>query len=246
MTAGRSFDPEPLAERVWREVGYRPKTPRDLVPPLMETFDIAVVIVPRLSIGSVNAWLSKRGRRADVRHRDRELRGCLLARRSHGLVFIDGSMSEDERQFAMAHEFGHFFAHYLEPRRRALARLGEAILPVLDGERSATTAERLSSILQGVPFGTFEDFLGRDGEGIRAEDVQAVETEADLLALELLAPRNEVEKILRPGSTRVAILCKEFGLPRWAAEKWDEYLNRSALRIDPLISSMMMAVKKSS
>ncbi len=165
MTARCLFDPEPLAERIWREVGYRPKSPRDLVPPLMETFDIAVVIVPRLSIGSVNAWLSKRGRPSNIRHRDRELRGCLLARRSHGLVFIDGSMSEDERQFAMSHEFAHFFAHYLEPRRKALARFGDAILPVLDGERSATTAERLSSILQGVPLGTFEDFLGRDGEG---------------------------------------------------------------------------------
>ena len=165
----------------------------------------------------------QRGRPADARHRDRELRGCLLARRSHGLVFIDGSMSEDERQFAVGHEFGHFFAHYLEPRRKALIRFGEAILPVLDGERPATTEERLSSILQGVPFGTFEDLLGRGGEGIRAENVQAVETEADLLALELLAPRNEVEKRLRPGSARVAGLCKEFGLPRWAAEKWDVY-----------------------
>jgi hypothetical protein len=115
----------------------------------------------------------------------------------------------------------------------------------LDGEQPATISERLSSILQQVPLGAFEDFLYRDNGSLAAFDIQTAETEADMLALELIAPRKDVE-MLPPGLGRVSILHTGFGLPRWAAEKWDAYLTGSAPRVDPLISSIAKAIKKSS
>lgn len=99
----------------------------------METFEAAVVLVPKLSMLSINAWLLANRREPIIGERERAVRGCLLARRGHAFIFIDGSVSPEERSFALAHEWAHYFAHYLEPRQRAVTRFGHQIIPVLDG-----------------------------------------------------------------------------------------------------------------
>jgi hypothetical protein len=88
------YDPRPVAERIWREAGYRPAFPRDLVQPMMETFDAAVVLVPKLSITSLNAWLTERRLAPVGRHADRALRGCLLARRGHAFIRMSSKRNE--------------------------------------------------------------------------------------------------------------------------------------------------------
>jgi hypothetical protein len=212
---------------------------------MMETFDAAVVLVPKLSISSLNVWLAERGLAAPAgRHADRALRGCLLARKGHGFIFIDGSLTPEERQFALAHELAHYFAHYLEPRRRAAARFGPQILPVLDGERPATSAERLSGIIREVPVGPFEDFLARDESGRPFGSALDVETEADLIALELLAPSSEVLRFVRSGSSLLSALESYFGLPAWAAAEWARFILGLEPRSDPVISGIERAIRK--
>lgn len=240
------FDPRPVAERIWCEVGYKPPHPRDLIRPMMETFDVAIILIPMLSVDAVNRWLVGHGRQPLRNHRDRGLRACLLARRGFGLIFVDGGMDHDERRYAVAHELAHFFAHYLVKRRRAVARFGEQILPVLDGERSPTVAEQLSEIIQHVPLGPFDDFLVRDDAGKPSAAVVDMENEADLIAMEILAPFAEVARRTRPGAGRVDALQKEFGLPAWAAAEWNQFIDDLAPRSDPVVLGLERALKKKS
>jgi hypothetical protein len=238
------YDPRPVAERIWREVGYRPVFPRDIVQPIMETFDAAVIFLHTLSIASFNAWLRERGLRPLGGHANRALRGCLLARKGRGLIFLDGSLSPQESRFALAHELAHFFAHYLEPRRRAATQFGLQILPVLDGERSATIAEKLAGILREVPIGQFEDFLARDDVGYPSEAILDIETEADLIALELLAPCGEVLRFAKRGVGFPSILMSRFGLPAWAAAEWGRFIKGLQPRSDPVLLGIERAIKK--
>jgi IrrE N-terminal-like domain len=237
------FDPRPVAERIWREVGYRPAFPRDIVQPIMDTFDVAVILLPQLSIASLNAWLWERGRAPLGRHANRALRGCLLARKGRALIFLDGSLTAEERRFALSHELAHFFAHYLEPRQRATMRFGPQILPVIDGERPATTTEKLAGILREVPIGPFEDFLARDSGGRPSGVILDIETEADLIALELLAPCNEVLRLAKPGPGLASILAARFGLPAWAAAEWGRFITELCPRSDPVILGIERAIK---
>jgi hypothetical protein len=213
---------------------------------MMETFDVAVIIIPTLSVDAVNRWLIEHGRQPLRNHRDRGLRACLLARRGFGLIFVDGGMDQDERRYAVAHELAHFFTHYLELRRRAVARFGEQILAVLDGERPPTVAERLSEIIQQVPLGPFDDFLIRDDAGKPSLAVIDIENEADLIALELLAPRAAVAEATRPGADRVEALRNKFGLPAWAAAEWNRFIDDLAPRSDPVVLGLETALKKKS
>jgi hypothetical protein len=237
------FDPRPVADQIWREVGYRPGFPRDIVQPMMETFDVAVILLPTLSIASVSAWLWERGRAPLGGHADRALRGCLLARKGRGLIFLDGSLTPEERRFALAHELAHFFAHYLEPRRQAVMKLGPEVLTVLDGERPATNAEKLSGILREVPIGPFEDFLGRDDAGQPSDAIMEIETQADLIALELLAPRGEVLRHASGDPDLSPILMSRFGLPGWAAAEWGRFITELHPRWDPLILGIERVIK---
>jgi hypothetical protein len=237
------FDPRPVAERIWREVGYQPAFPRDIVQPIMETFDVAVILLPKLSIASLNAWLWGRGRAPLSQHPDRALRGCLLARKGRGFIFLDGSIPPEERRFALAHEVAHFFAQYLEPRRQATAQFGPQILPVLDGERPATSAEKLAGILRGVPIGAFEDFLSRDDVGRPSVTILDIETEADLIALELLAPCSEVLRLANLGPGLFSVLAARFGLPAWAAAEWGRLVTELRPRSDLVILGIERKIK---
>jgi hypothetical protein len=210
---------------------------------MMETFDAAVILIPKLSIDAINRWLIGHGRQPLQNRMDRGLRACLLARRGCGLIFVDGSMDHDERRYAVAHELAHFFAHYLELRRLAVARFGEQILSVLDGDRLPTVAERLSEIIQHAPLGPFDDFLVRDDGGMPSAAVIDMENEADLIAMELLAPCAEVAGT-RPGAGRVEALRKRFGLPAWAAAEWNRFIDDLAPRLDPVVLGLERVLKK--
>jgi len=184
-----------------------------------------VVKLPRLRSDLVRDWLAADGLADLVPPTKRDLRACIVASRGRGLVFIDGADPIDEQLMSLAHEVAHFLLDYLLPRQAAMKALGESILPVLDGDRTASPQERLSAVLRGVRVGIYSRLWRRGPQGV-AEDAETVTREdaADALALELVAPRREVIARTRTlgfeGNTVRRILTNEFGLPASVAEEY--------------------------
>jgi hypothetical protein len=113
-------------------------------------------------------------------------------------VFVDETDDESEQRFTLAHEVAHFVLEYVIPREYALRRLGPSVLPVLDGERSPSTEEQLSSVLDRVPLGVRVHLMGRGSSGVVCSwDVIDAEEKADRLALEFLVPARVVATEVR-------------------------------------------------
>jgi hypothetical protein len=215
----RAFDPRPIARAFWARAGKAEPFPRQLRQAIASSLPVAVVTLPNLTLRGAARWLECRGA-AFSAGSDRPLRGLLVAQRGHGFIFLDGTMSADEERMTLAHEIAHFIHHYLSPRSAALAVLGESVRPVLDGDRLATTHERLSGVLREVPISTFTHMLDRSDRGLPTEEARTLEVEADLIGFELLAPSDRVA-----ASTRSASQCRDFlqemcGLPPKAAAAW--------------------------
>lgn len=179
------------AAEFWELAGEPEPFPRRLVGPVSLALPVTVHELPNLTLASMNRWSQAR----DIclssipGSFNRRLRGCLVALRGHALILVDSSDSADERRFTLAHELAHLLIDYREPRRQAIAALGEEILPVLDGERPPTRVECLHAILDYVPLGLHVDIMGRTSEGGYASEMTLeAEERADRLALELLAP----------------------------------------------------------
>ena len=234
------FDPRPVAAQFWRLAGTDESFPRNLQSAVSLALPLTIVYLPALSPSAVERWLSHRGLSWTIRADNRALRGCLVAQRGHGFLFADGTMPPDEARLTIGHETAHFLRHYLNPRQLAVERLGEGILSVLDGDRQPTPAERLNGVLRGCPVGRCMRLLDRDADGLPAGATQEAETEADLIAFELLAPSALVLVTTKPGESRRNTLVSKFGLPRWAAEAWRGWLD-SLDRGDPLIRGLRLA-----
>jgi len=201
---------------------------------------ITVVTLPELSIFVVHRWLAEQGVLRDVSHTDRPLRACLAAIRGVGFVFLNGTDSDVERRFSLAHEIAHFIIDYERPRSDAMAVFGEGILPVLNGDRPPTVDERLGGALRGVRLGNFDHLLDRDADGaVGSLRVLQAEDDADRLALELLAPRAEVlSRMKHEGCSShqevlqqfANLLSGDFGLPRAVAVQYARLLSASATK----------------
>lgn len=144
--------------------------------------------VARLKVSNVEAIARKVGLPYRLVGGDRRLCGCLLAYNGSGLIFVDAADSESERRFTLAHELAHFLLDYQAPRKRALDILGESIRPVLDGLRPATVEERVHAILDDAPLGVLSHLMERPSGGVLSSAVLSIESRADRMALELLAP----------------------------------------------------------
>lgn len=79
------------------------------------------------------------------------------------------------------------------------------------------------------------DFLSRDDAGRPTGSVLDLETEADLIALELLAPCDEVMRLIKPGVPPSPVLQSRFGLPPWAAAEWARFILSLQPRSDPVM-----------
>lgn len=216
---------EELAENFWRAAGKKEPYPRSLENAVGWALPLAIVKVPRLGVGVVRDWLTRRGIIGICEQPDRALRACLIARFGYGIVFIDATDPDDERRFSLAHEVAHFILDYLQPRRIVIRTFGESIVDVLDGIRKPTPEERLSGVLRGVVIGPYTSLMGRASDNV-IEDIVTLdsETSADRLALELLAPQTAVYARLRHagldfGSKTapddvMTLLTTHFGLPK--------------------------------
>jgi hypothetical protein len=224
-----------LAEGFWRAAGGEWPFPRDLEGAVPWALPLAVQQVPGLRVRDVEVWLNHHAVPLRLRCPDRPLRGCLVAHAGRGVVLLDALDPADERRLTLAHEVAHFLLDYREPRRRAERRLGRGILAVLDGLRPSTLQERADAMLSGVRLGVCTHLLDRGPGGVwSAGAVADSEHSADRLALELLAPADEVwrrvERRDRPARHAASVaavvdaLHREFGLPAAVAEGYGRAL----------------------
>ncbi len=224
-----------VAADFWKLAGSPANFPRDLEASVLWALPLAVVKIPRLRVRVVRDWLAQAGFTQIIPAVERDLRACVVASRGRGVVFVDGADPADEQRMSLAHELAHFLLDYLLPRERTIQVLGHSIIPVLDGDRAAAPAERLSAVLRGVHVGVYTRLWKRGPLGL-AEDAEVVAREdaADALALELLAPRREVLTRARLGDgdlsadSVIQMLRVEFGLPMSAARAYADVVCVSA------------------
>lgn len=98
--------------------------------------------------------------------------------------------------------------------------MGSGYEAILDGERPARPDELIDGLLAGVTLGIHRHLMDRGPAAI--ERVSRSEARADRLALELLAPRAEVARMVHgSGALKAAqveaVLVDHFGLPETAA-----------------------------
>jgi len=191
-------NPEAIANYFWKLVGHAEPFPRRLEGSIALALPVTIVSLPSLTIAQIEGWLRERQVKCPINVSDRMLSACVIAQGGHGVIFVDGTDSADERRFSIAHDAGHFLADYWLPRIAALHRHGESIQPVLDGFRPPTTEERVRGLLVGLPLPAFSSIMERDDDGL-ADSHHAIlrEDTADQVALELLAPRRSFEQLCR-------------------------------------------------
>jgi hypothetical protein len=173
------------------------RLPRDIRTAITLALPLEVYPVPTLRVSHVLSWTRRTGVAHRIRGSDRRLHGCLLADRGKGTIFVDANDADDEQRFTLAHELAHFLLDYQLPRQRALDALGSSILPILDGERAPTLEQRLHAVMSEVHLGTLSHVMERPEHGLPTNLVLDIENRADMLALELLAPQQALQALMR-------------------------------------------------
>lgn len=218
-----------VAADFWDAAGGARTTPRDLAAVVSRLLPLSVVYLPDLSVTVIEQWFTARHVPYSFLCHNRALCGCLVAMRGYGFVFVDSQDAMAERRFTIAHEIAHFLLDYDAPRRQALELFGESIRPVLDGLRPSTLEERIHSILGSTPIGVFYDLMPRSEHGgVDLGNILRAENRADRLALEMLAPADEVLAYLPAYSLQPFerarrlndLLVTEYGLPHTVARTY--------------------------
>jgi hypothetical protein len=223
---------ERAANAFWNLAGFHEEFPRNLQEPVAWALPLAVVLTPTLWLHDVVSWAVRNGVVVNHPGADRRLRGCLVAAKGKGVIFIDGTDEERERIYTLAHETSHFLLEHYLPRAKMVELYGPVITQVLDGERPATLEERLAGVLLGQSLYPDVHCMDRDDQGLfSSERTRLIECHADQLAIELLAPESAVLDscrrracISREGIGQV--LVSGFGLPSRIARDYSAELAR--------------------
>ena len=211
--------------RFWGENAAPRSFPRDLHLPILINLPVAIIEIDGLTVDSLGQWMQRHQLPALAAVADRPLRGCLTAYAGVGVLFVDRSDEPNQRRLTLAHEVGHFVLDYLLPRED-VARRRPDLLPVLDGDRVATVAERFAALLADVPVGFHTHLLERDAHGGHLSSATAeVEDRAERVALELLAPLRAVLQETGEQSPK-DVLRERFGLPPGAATRYANHIQR--------------------
>jgi hypothetical protein len=227
-----------VVDEFWTAVGAREAFPRTLESAVLWALPLAIVKLPRLWVRDVQTWLTQRQIALAVDIPNRALHACTIAQAGKGFIFMDGTDPADERRFSLAHEVAHFLLDYLYPRQRVIRRLGTHMTEVLDGIRAPTLDERVQALLQNTPLGIHTHLMDRRSDGVLGcSRLMAAEHRADRLALELLAPMDEVWRSLmgcgRTGCFQegfkhtVGVLIDGFGLPPPVAAAYGQALSHT-------------------
>ena len=183
-----------IARDFWFSTPVKYSIPCDLAYAAQSILPINITSLPNLALEPVQRWFESHNISFPIKHNGRSLCACLVAYEGMGMIFLDGTDSEPERRFSLAHELAHFILEYKINRQKAVKALGDGILDVLDGKRKATVSERLDGIFSGVDIGPFVHTMERSIDGmIPTSQIQNSENMADILALELVAPHKQIK-----------------------------------------------------
>jgi hypothetical protein len=228
-------DPEALAQDFWAATGLHDIFPRKIEQAAPLKLPLVPVLLSRLTVPTIEHWLRQRGIATPLPDDSRDLRGCLVALRGHGFIFVCNADSAEEQRLTIAHEVAHFLMDYLLPRQHVMRALGADVTAVLDGLRPPTPAERAAAILSYVRLGAHVHILPRPGSSGEEDGVVAhAEDRADRLALELVAPRacvgDVLSRLIEPTAATPADvrrgLATHFGLPLYAFDEVIQHLFR--------------------
>ena len=225
---------EQTAEDFWELVDESPGYPRPMQIAITLGSPLELRSVTGLNVDHVLAWTRRINMACAIRGQDRRLHGCLVVWRDRGAIFYDADDDEAEQRFTLAHELAHYLLDYKAPRERAVRILGASILAVLDGERDPTLDERLHAVLSSVQLGAMSHLMERPDKGLPMSAILDVESRADRLALELLAPARPLHELLdqpaapRGFRARLAFLSEQLttnrGLPPDIAAAYARFL----------------------
>lgn len=214
------------AEAFWEKAGGRVRfgTPVDIEKAASWALSVAIYRISGLHSGIVSGLLKRINADAWIEETSRSLRGCLIADTGKALMLLESDDPDDEQRMTIAHEIAHLLLHYLKPRDEAVRAFGPGIISVLDRTRPPTAGERVSSILRNVQIEPYRHAMDR-GTSHNARAVNAIEDEADDLAVELLAPWQELQRLrgASPGALRA-----RFGLPAPVATRLSVLITPSA------------------
>lgn len=227
---------EKIAKDFWSQVGrYKSNPPYDIAGAISLLLPLDIVSLSDLTLKKINIWLISNGINIPINVNDRHLHGFVLIKKGTGFMFINGTDSEEERAYTIAHEASHFILDYKIPRDKAIKKVGNGIESVLDGLREPTLDEQANGIINGISIQPFTHLLENDGDGsFRNIKVYDSENNADTLALELLAPYSEIIKITTTGRNKMSfdlfdqqcfdILISKYKLPGPIAEQYSKRL----------------------
>jgi IrrE N-terminal-like domain len=237
---GLDFAAYQAVQEFWQRCEKPKSFPRQLERSIAFALPLFVVKVPGLRLDVAMNWLRTRAQLQSYSlfvGKDRALRACLFAYGGQGIIFLDGTDPDDESRFSLAHELAHFLLDYWRPRKIALEKLGPSFAEVLDGRRPPTLDERLAGVLVQAPLQVYANLLDRDDRDKSLHpDLDSVETRADSVALELLAPTIEVWLRANVRATNfearhqnlTTTLVETFGLPADIARIYSRSLLREA------------------
>ena len=222
-------------DRFWQLCGETELFPRNLERSVALALPLSVIKLPRLKLNHIENWLAQHCVNFSFGCTTRAVRGCLVAFKGDGLIFLDGTDAEEEQRMTLAHEIGHFMMDYLWPRQKAIQKLGGRITEVLDGLRRPILTERVDSLLAETATTVFTKLVERDNTTAEYESVWIIEDRADRVALALLAPPEVVlnmadvsaESFEKREEELTTMLKTQFGLPVPAAIAYAKQLLNS-------------------
>lgn len=211
----------------WRSAGEREEFPRSLERSLAFALPVALVKLPHLQLKNVEHWLKARSVPFSFSCESRAMRGCLVAFKGQGIVFIDGTDPQDEQRVSVAHETAHFLLDYWIPRCRSANKHGSQILEAFDGLRPFTVNERLHSMGEGISTGVHTELLDRESS-VEIGLTWMIENRADRVAMALLAPPEDVFSRVDLSAAgypeRLASLANKllshYGLPEYVSQRY--------------------------
>lgn len=227
---------ETIAKNFWCQVG-RAKSgpPYDIAGAISLQMPLDIVSLSELTLGKIDQWLVNKGIKIPISVNDRYLHGFILVKKGTGFIFVNGTDNEDERLYTIAHEASHFILDYKIPRDMAIAKIGDGVENVLDGLRQPTLDEQINGIISGISVQPFTHLLEKDGDGSFTNiKVFDAENNADALAIELLAPHNEVIKATLCGRKKMPfdlfdqlcldLLISKYRVPETIAKQYSKRL----------------------
>lgn len=219
-----------IASEFWESAGGPEPYPRQLEEAILWSLPLAIFKLPRLLVTDVQEWLLETKIPLNLKVSNRSLHACLIAYGGRGCLLLDNSDRTDELRFSLAHETAHFLLDYLYPRWKADNHVGPQILEVFDGLRAATARERIHAAVGGVVVGFHTHLMARRESGdFESYTIAGAEDNAERLALELLAPEEDVRQLVSerarqinkpPEEIAVGLLSQDFGIPHEVAEDY--------------------------